>query len=958
LRQELGRRDESTNWQAALTNEQEEMLQLAAIVVFTPAQALRPPMRFWFAHRVAHRSEFWQLMEHVRPTWLADLLLPQARSTDTWGVPYYSFVRKLEQRHLLAFEPELFAKTLPNWLPELGTIYSETEPIAPDANALVASTIAADPTVLTRDLLLLFDFDTHVEKAWCRVQKHPGPTEDWSGRWQEWNQLHPPQGLGWQEVFVRLTASGHLDRADILTRCLGALRRDFRRPLLTWFRALFLALKPTFTERLARQQELTELLAHAQPLVVNFALEQLKDLLPEPGFDLAPLLRSAESLLARPDLKTGLRTLVAGLARLPQRVVAGHAPAVAGLLTTALAHPDATVQERAAKGLAELLTAKKPLLSPTETTAALATLAQQTDLMGAAARTALAPWLAAPAVATAASAPASYAPLTQFVPDISPATAIAPVADWHELLFLTGQVLAHDEPAARERWLDGLLRLHGRLPAGAAAQLQPYLGQALPPLKKASAAEASALLASPLALHGHAGLLLALLLGWAGGFATPRVASVLVTRSHSTPTPLLAMEQQRYLLAETRLRTAQALPLLSTPTHQPHWVAPSILISKLLAYQAAGTAPTAPDLAVALARAAHAHPAEAAEALCRLPRLADAGLRELLTWFFGPPSQPLPALAPAAGRTPARLDTTLAGALPELWAVAARTKAPAATFPALAASLGYDYAGLAQPLPTTCEAVPRENRYPDPTQPGQEAVYRFVELSWRSGATTPAPSPLLLYAPPVGESRSGSWEDNWLLVSDLPHLFSLLPNYPAPLHAHVLRCAAWADNLESSERDLLLRALTALLGPGPALEAAATAVLASGLIHHSPPGRSLAQEVLLQAIAHGRLHPAALGQILGQQLASGYAPAARLADNLFPIKGIDALTDDAVRQVLAALLPALPAAPPRNLRQLLDAYADLLARTRQPLPAAVRPNLLAWQPTASLKAAAKALLAR
>jgi hypothetical protein len=53
----------------------------------------------------------------------------------------------------------------------------------------------------------------------------------------------------------------------------------------------------------------------------------------------------------------------------------------------------------------------------------------------------------------------------------------------------------------------------------------------------------------------------------------------------------------------------------------------------------------------------------------------------------------------------------------------------------------------------------------------------------------------------------------------------------------------------------------------------------------------------------------------------------------------------------------LSATPPRNPRKLLDAYANLLARTRQPLPAPVRPVLQAWQRTASLKAVATALLA-
>lgn len=62
--------------------------------------------------------------------------------------------------------------------------------------------------------------------------------------------------------------------------------------------------------------------------------------------------------------------------------------------------------------------------------------------------------------------------------------------------------------------------------------------------------------------------------------------------------------------------------------------------------------------------------------------------------------------------------------------------------------------------------------------------------------------------------------------------------------------------------------------------------------------------------------------------------------------------------MLDALLPRLPAAPLRNLRPLLDIYADLLARTRRAVSAAVRPNLLTWQQAASLKPVAQPLLAR
>ena len=188
------------------------------------------------------------------------------------------------------------------------------------------------------------------------------------------------------------------------------------------------------------------------------------------------------------------------------------------------------------------------------------------------------------------------------------------------------------------------------------------------------------------------------------------------------------------------------------------------------------------------------------------------------------------------------------------------------------------------------------------------------------------------------------------MVQDFPFLLALTPHYSAPLFEQILRSAAWADKLEASERDLVMQGLRALLNPGPALNAAEMALLASGLIHHAPLGRSLAQEVLLRAIAHGRLQPTVLGSFLGRQLAVGFAPVPRLTSGLSAVAGIDALTDDALCQVLEALLPELPAAPPRNTRQLLEAYADLRGRTRRSTPAAVSARLPDWKTAGSLKA--------
>ncbi|WP_240471685.1 DUF6493 family protein [Hymenobacter aerophilus] len=954
------------SWGSRSTREQYEALFLTGFAVYSRTDALRSLTNGWALagnnyQTIKGLHEAWlALISAIRPDWLGDWLRHIHRNGRDWAVGY-ALLRTLEEEQLIPYVPEIVVKAVVQALSDWGGELSQGVSVPLDAAAAIADRFRADPLLLRRDLPLLFEFDTAVNAYSARIQLvmpfDAEGAQDANGRqlrpWQVWEQKHPIQVVSWQNVIVQLAATNHLDRADLLTRCLLALRRDFRRPLLTWFKDLFLKLEPTTEELLARQNELLEL-PHAMPLVANFALTQLTQLLQAPAFSPTVLLPLADSFMARPELKTSLRALIMGLLKCLKQEPA-QAPTIARLLAAALPHPDGAVQERAAKGLAGLLNAAQPLLDPTETAVVVTAIQQATDLLGGPARTVLVPWLEPAVVVGGPGAAAAYAPTASFVPDISAATAIAPVADWHELLFLTGQVVQHRDPAVAERWLDGLLRLPAQLPADFAAQLKPYLVQRLPALKKASVAESTTLLAGPVNTNGHEGLAQALLLSWATGFATARVARVNLKGDYAAPGPLLSVEKQRYLCAETLLRQGHPLPLLSTPTHEPYWVAPNTLVARLLAYQAAGIPPAPADLAVALARTAHSHAASSAEALTQLPALVDIGLRELLTWFFGPADAQLPTLPSAAPQRPgAKLSVELAGALPELWAVAARTKAPLGRFPTLPAALGYDYPGVAQPLLSTCVAVPHENRHSGIGEPTR--VYRYVELAWDSGTTRPAPSPLLLYAPPVGRSQRGSWEENIVMAEDLPFFGSLLPHNPAPVHEHALRNGAWTDKLETAERDIVQQALRSLLPAGPVYLGASLDLLACGLVHNLAECRRLAQEVLLRAIAAGRLLPASLGEILGRQLAAEYAPVPRLSDGLTALTGIDPLTDDALTQVLEALLPELPAAPPRSTRKLLETYALVQPRTARMVPAAVRARLGEWRAVASLKPLVKQVL--
>ena len=859
------------------------------------------------------------------------------------------------------------------------TELSQLDPIPADALAVVTARLAADPVLLTRDLPLLFDFDTAVDGFHAQVQK-PMPT-NWRRlaqplTWQSWWEQHPPQELRWLEVLRSLTTQGYLARPELLNRCLLALRRDFGRGLLTWFRTLFLALKPTPEERLARQTELVDLLAHPLPLVVNFALEQLKDLWQHPDFAAAPLLLYAESLLTRQDVRTGLRTLLGGLEKLLRRDAA-LAPALAPLVTTALANADAAVQERAARLLHTILGARQPLLSAPEVADLTANLCLYAELLTPPARLVLAPYL--PAADGLIDEADHYVPHTGFAPDISAATALEPVRDWHELLFLTGQVVQHQNPTEVERWLDGLLRLRGQYPPDYARQLHPYLLQALPwQLKGKSEAETRTALLSITFEPSHNGrreLLLALLISWHLGFPHPLVAQVpLQPQSYSHPDPLLHLEQQRLAATEAALRQARPLPLLSTPSHAPHWVAASVLMRRLLDYEEAGQEPNAADLTLALARTAVAAPGDVAEARRLLPLFHHPDLRLLLASFLGPEpeewempafsyppterrlTERLSKLIPFLRRPASELTAGLTEALPWLWAVAARTRQPQAALPAL--QLLGSYPGLAQPWQPTWQVEQKSRTYPQSWNKAQPTVtHTWSELGLSAAtAERPLPSKLLLYslhAIPGSQHQHALWS----LPPELPFLLTLLPNQPDTLFWHVVRTATRTADKDATTQQALQAVLTTLLSPGPVFSEPATLLLALGLTQAAAPGRALALEVLLAAIAHNRLAPAALGHTLARLLAAELVPVARLTDTLTQARAISLRIDDAMRQLLEALLPQLPDAPLRNTRKLIEAYADVQARTRRIAPEPVQQQLRVWSSSATLKKAAASLAA-
>ncbi|MDB8956570.1 DUF6493 family protein, partial [Parabacteroides merdae] len=90
-------------------------------------------------------------------------------------------------------------------------------------------------------------------------------------------------------------------------------------------------------------------------------------------------------------------------------------------------------------------------------------------------------------------------------------------------------------------------------------------------------------------------------------------------------------------MAFNRIKDYNTLPLLSTPTHRPAWIDPSVLVSRLSAYQKKRIKPDSLDFQIALSRVA----LDDTEEAVRLAEQELAGeYRELLLFLFKPEARP------------------------------------------------------------------------------------------------------------------------------------------------------------------------------------------------------------------------------------------------------------------------------------------------------------------------------
>ncbi|CAN5635165.1 hypothetical protein BH09BAC4_BH09BAC4_19410 [soil metagenome] len=892
---------ENQRWGTRGTMQHRIIVNLSALAIL-PLSDTKNFDLYWLLTGLEWDKYTLPILQWKRPAGLTEFLL-MAIQKERWRVLDYYHLRLLEKEAFISYQPELFALSVA----KIATYNYHTNQ-RNDASAYI-DFLTTDASVLTRELPSLFDFPAPVNES---VYSFPGT----DGTYQ--------QVYIWPQVFARLLAEGKLDRLWFFEKCLSIQTKDWNPNLRQFYRKQMEVASPSSAELLVLQSSVFPLLAAEHPHVVSWTVGLLKTIYTEPDFRTGELLDWATSAMMRDDSKIALKTLLSMLERL-LKTQPDQRSAIASLLADVFVVNDLTLQTRAATLLIKYV-------DPTDADLQTQLGAYTGQMLGNVAND-LRVFLTNQETTTfdEAGERVTY----QYVPPKSgqrlvPGQEVKVPITWNDFVFLIGQFIASEGPLDTEILMNALILLPTDMPADFREQLNVYE-------KKLEKTYFNAYAKETFKYY---------LLHWLSGNEDKTQLNYSLNQLvHSSEFSVAKIQRRRISQLHRKRESTSKLPLLSFPTHAPHWVSPTTLINRLLAYQKTNEPIDSLDLAIAIARM----PRESTDEAISLCAELSVNMANLMRYCLGASNEiELPGNKIFDQLLAVFRENNVAEDQHALWAVAARTFGPDTVYPEFTHTSLSNVPNVVKPFVPTYEIKEKWNEWKNYRTKEMERSASWKELQF----TLPeaAKSVLtMLYSNDLSYQKG--YTHRWHFVNmatvDLGCWYSFIPQQPEALFTVIAQYGILtADGSTSASQSLNL-----MLQPGFQLRDMSMLVLSGGLVAKKRETGALAAEVLIHHVAEQSLDTDALGKRLGWLLTNGYAPVQRLIDVLNLVKDVSPIHNKALLQTLDALFVPFSAVgtPLKNTAKLLELYLDLLVKLGDSPSQVTAATLTSWQPTSSLR---------
>ncbi len=848
------------NWGIRGTKAQQRTVKLLALATFSGSDAGSWDI-FHELLNQAKSHDVMQILSYAKPNWLGSYLLQLVRKND-WQRITYDNLRLLEQMGHIDFEPELYASSISGFNNYESKSFFEQ--------------LTTDELTIQRDIPLVFAYETGIQNAYWNYDYH-----------------HAVNELLWDKVFDTLLANGKIDPELVITGALEAQTKNWNINLKSYFRKLIERMKLSEDKVIAYQQKFFPLLHAESSAVINFVVDYLKPFLSDKDFHLQEFLDWAESIFMRSDVKSSLKTLLIQFDKLLKQKPALRERFVL-LAADLFMISDLQLQERASKFI--LKNQHEPLEALSDKLQVY-----QTQMMGTVAvdlkhlfqqkgysEAEILAELSGHSAERYVYQPMEFRRLNE---------AYEYPKTWNELFFMVGEVIGGSDPIQVEILMNAWVQHTAVFPPDYQIQLEPYIKQLTGSYRESS-------------WYNH----------FSGAFINMYYKPTEVykdkDRYHNYSKWVNLMGSQLELLQRYRIDGIR-LPLLSLPTHKPFWIAPNILVQRILAYQEAEVKINLLDLSIALSRTVR-EDLEGIEVLIK--QIREQQLQDVISFALGLDSMKLQQQSWLKNLLSFK-DSDQANWI-GVWATVARTHHRDTHFQEFTKDPMADIPFAAEPFRPELKIEPTYYNGYNYTTKKSEKVYNGDKLtypfpSYKQGAET------FLYHKDIFSRANDTLLAYYLYRADVPFMHSLMPQNTESLSMFLTVGLNGKSDIGGKSSAAYLQEM---LYDFFRFDQQSNLYLATSFFNKEKEVRAMAVEVILAAINENRLDTAQLGVQLGLMLGNGYGPIGRCVEVLEQCRDISSKHNNALLQLLeiAFIHYHIAEKMPTNFKKLVEYYYDLM----------------------------------
>jgi predicted DNA-binding WGR domain protein len=878
-------------WGTRGDKKQSDIITLSAIALFDKTEINSWDEALSLLNEIDERPTVLDVLLWAKPNWLDTFILDKVKRQDWVGFNYH-ILRKLEEQDLLQYNAELYALTLAatnEWRAKMKT------------RKFVNNSLN-DKLTYQRDIPELFNYETILHNSFFRdndAQKHD-------------------EFQTWTVIYQSLLEEKKMDRAFFIENAILIQTKEWNNNLKSFFRKRIEEFNVTADELIIHQENIFSYLHNPYPPITSYGIELIKKMYDHPKFKTKSFLEWLEPLMMRSDCKAAIKNVLPILEKITKSNPK-LSPAIASIIADVYVIADLALQERATKIITKIANVKDKVLK--EKLSSYVTMMQGNIKSG------LTQFLNEDSLVVDDSALEEYV----FEPqkELLLTDEVQLPKDWNDVVFQFGNFINSDETVDAEILLNIYISQRNLFPADYAAQLQPYEKQ----LQKHYFES----------VHKN----------FVKAFLQSKIANIdnkfnsKVNHYSKINTTLLM--QPLLEKVQQKIDSNSTLPLLSFPSHKPYWVAPKVLVERIIAYQNTNEEIDSVDLAIAIARM----PRENVEDAIPLLDKIEGELKQLLSFCLGvndkielDETSIFSKLLATMGKT-----TKETGKL-SLWAVAARTFYPNDTFAEFENTYLKDIPFVVSPFKPNVQFKEKWNEWTNYQTKEKERTPSWYELKFDLPNYSKIPN-YLLYSLDAYQ-RSNDWDYLLSYAGNTYFWHSLTPQNSDALALTLLQNCVTGDGAKPELKGFL----EIINRPEFRFSDISLLLFACTFFQEKKDLRLLASEVLIQLIEKQAIDVELFAHKIAYLTTEKYGVFLRLVDGLIALKDVSPLHNNALLKLLNSFFANLDLKEklPTNFKKIIENYLDILTKTNQKPSAEAIVFFEQWKDNASLKSLIKQIL--